>query len=206
MTHFPALVLVDEPITREQAEEAVTPLLSPYDENDEWFRDDSRWDWWVIGGRWTGAISPEPYDPTEDPQNFETCKLCSGTGLRPDWARFEKESPGWREWSKGCNGCSGKGWHVAWRYREHAGDVVPVRRITPRLYDREDGSQEKFLPLVVVTPDGKWHEQARYGWFGSVIEDEEGQGEKPDDLWAATVQALLKQHPKATAVLVDCHV
>lgn len=44
MSHFATLVIVDRQISREEAEDAVTPLLAPYDENGEWFRENSRWD------------------------------------------------------------------------------------------------------------------------------------------------------------------
>jgi len=197
MSHFPVLVLVDDDVARETAEAAVAPLLAPYNENDEWFAEGSRWDWWMIGGRWTGSISPEPYEPGEDPENFETCWLCQGTGLRPDWELFEAESPGWREWSGGCNGCRGKGWETVWptRWKPYDGDVQPVASLAA-----------DFVPMAIVTPDGRWHEQARMGWFGMTTEDEGGNGEKPEALWRATYKALLEQHPEATAVLVDCHV
>lgn len=193
MTHFATLVLVDEPLTREQADEAVTPLLAPYDENGEWFAEGSRWDWWVVGGRWTGALDPD-YDPLTDPRNTEVCDLCSGTGTRPDGlARFGAE---WVKSTNGCNGCGGKGTRVAFSLAEHERDVRPVAELP-------EGS---FVPGAVVTPDGRWHEQGRAGFWGMTIEDEEGNGEKPAEVWAAAVKAMLEQHPEATAVIVDCHV
>lgn len=212
MSHFPVLVLLDESVTREEAQAAVEPLLAPYSEEGEWFREQSRWDWWVVGGRWTGAISPEAYDPHEDPENFETCALCGGTGRRPDAERFEAESPGWIEWSGGCNGCRGKGWEVAWptQWRDFAGDVQAVSALRFKTYrwQDDDGAEQTsdFLPTAIVTPDGRWHEQGRVGWFGATIEDEQGNGEKDETVWRATVGALLEQHPSCYAVLVDCHV
>lgn len=211
MSHFPVLVLVDREIAREDAADVVTPLLAPYDENDEIFRDGSRWDWWTVGGRWTGAISPVPYASEEDPENFETCFLCNGTGRRVDAEKFEQENPGWIEWTGGCNGCKGKGWEVAWptKWKAFDGDVQPVAALSFKTYRWEHEGAVKtreFIPTAVVTPDGKWHEQARMGWFGMTIEDEAGDGEKPEHLWRATVQALIEQHPSGYAVLVDCHV
>lgn len=37
---------------------------------------------------------------------LQTCDLCGGTGLRPDWERFGEE---WRKNCNGCNGCNGEG-------------------------------------------------------------------------------------------------
>lgn len=192
MTHFATLVLVDETLTREQAEDAVTPLLAPYDENGQWFAEGSRWDWWVVGGRWTGALDPE-YDPRTDPRNIEVCDLCSGTGTRPDGlARFGAD---WVKSTHGCNGCYGTGKRLAYSLAEHERDVRPVAELP-----------EGLVPGAVITPDGSWHEQGRAGLFGMMIEDEEGNGEKPAEVWAATFKAMLEQHPEATAVIVDCHV
>ena len=48
MTHFVTLVLVPAPPDYHEIE----AVLAPYDENGEWFRDGSRWDYWVLGGRY----------------------------------------------------------------------------------------------------------------------------------------------------------
>ncbi len=213
MSHFPVLVLVEEDVDRERAADAVTPLLAAYDENGEWFREDSRWDWWVVGGRWTGAIAPSGYDPFTDPANQERCFLCDGTGDRPGWVTYGPGEDGarifaddWAEKCNGCNGCHGKGNRLAFQFQECDEDVVPVSRLAPKTYDLEDGSQVKFLPTAIVTPDGRWHERGRVGWLGELIDDEGGNEEKSRALWEAAVAAILEQHPAATAVLVDCHV
>lgn len=67
MTHFTVCVAltecIDFPIT-DSAEHKITHdqwdaiesaaryQLAPFGENGEWFKDGSRWDWWVIGGRY----------------------------------------------------------------------------------------------------------------------------------------------------------
>jgi hypothetical protein len=190
MSHFSVLVLTEDEVTRESAEAVVTPLLAPYDENDEWFADGSRWDWWVVGGRWTGSL--DGYKPHEDINNFEVCTLCQGAGVRPDWDRFGGD---WYESVNGCNGCFGNGISLAFSYLPHPGDVQPVGNVAP-----------DFVPFAIVTPTGEWLEQGRMGWFGMTTTDESGADEKPEELWAAAVRSTLEQHPEVTAVLVDCHV
>lgn len=37
-------------------EEAVAYQMEPFNENDSWFADGSRWDWWTIGGRYSGRL------------------------------------------------------------------------------------------------------------------------------------------------------
>jgi hypothetical protein len=193
MSHFAVLVLSDQKLDRRNAEPVVTELLEPYSENGEWFAEGSRWDWWQIGGRWTGALTAG-YDPELDPANIETCFLCGGSGERPGGR--QQFGDAWYESCKGCNGCEGTGKRVKWPtdWREHPGDVAPVSEVGL-----------DFLPFAVVTPGGKWRERGRMGFFGVTIKDENGQDEKPEDLWEGAYRSLLAQHPEATAVVVDCH-
>lgn len=57
MSH--ATVLVSPEIARVSElglERAIEWEMMPFDENDECFRDGSRWDWYVIGGRYAGRL------------------------------------------------------------------------------------------------------------------------------------------------------
>lgn len=189
MSHFVVWVLTESG----PDDEAVARLLAPYDENGEWFAEGSRWDWWVIGGRWTGMFDPD-YDPSRDERNTQVCDLCGGSGIRPDAHTFGEE---WIKWSNGCNGCSGKGTRLAWSLAPFDGDRKAVADVDISLVG---------TPVALVTPDGKWHERARMGWFGVTIDDEKGGGEKPEKLWEAAVRALFDQHPGAAVTVVDCHV
>lgn len=139
----------------------------------------AQWDWWQIGGRWTGTF--DGYDPNKDPANVETCDLCAGTGKRSDMTVKD-----------GCNGCAGTGKRTKWPtdFKEHAGDIAPVTSLLdkdPRGY-------------AIVTPDGEWHQRGRMGWFGT------SSGDKPKDEWAAETRALLEKHRDCIAVAVDCHI
>jgi hypothetical protein len=86
-----------------------------------------KWDWWQIGGRWTGMLIPR-YDPLDDPRNKEKCPLCNGTGLRSDKIGIEarKSDPEYK-----CNGCQGSGIRSKWAtdYARIAGDQVQVKDI-----------------------------------------------------------------------------
>lgn len=190
MTHFATLVL-----TTSGDDDEVTRLLKPYDENDEWFAEGSRWDWWVIGGRFTGLLTPD-YEPWKDPENFETCWLCGGTGDRAAH-RGEPRSP---QHPSGCNGCEGTG-----EMLKHAPDWQPCDADRRPVAELQPDSW-RFIPGSLVTPDGKWLEKGRAGWFGTTIPDEDGNEAKPEEAWRAVVDATLAQYPEAVAVVVDCHV
>jgi hypothetical protein len=78
----------------------------------------AKWDWWTVGGRWTGMLIPN-YDPEKDPANKETCSLCNGTGTRTDMVC-----------QNGCNGCGGTGIKVKWPTQwAKVGDILQVKDI-----------------------------------------------------------------------------
>lgn len=144
--HYHAEVLIDdEEINGADASDAIVAaverILEPYG-------DGQLWDWYQIGGRWTG--SKDGYDPFQDAANVMTCDLCAGTGFRRDdvgnAARLE--APTYT-----CNGCGaahrddatkvvtwthgphGPGrcvkWATEWRF--HAGDIIPVAAVSDDL-------------------------------------------------------------------------
>lgn len=127
--HYSAFVLI--PGTGE-VDELVAEAMAPYDENraieqaaDEdgctyWHNPVGFWDWYQIGGRWTGLLSS--YDPHTDPSLMEVCDLCVGTGRRNDTIGLQRRAvdPGYT-----CNGCDGKGKRQVWptQFPRHAGDI-----------------------------------------------------------------------------------
>lgn len=64
MSHASLLVILDgmEKINPSSIEKAVAEQMEPFNENGkEWFADGSRWDWWLIGGRYTGKFLGRNY-------------------------------------------------------------------------------------------------------------------------------------------------
>jgi hypothetical protein len=106
-----------------------------------------KWDWYVIGGRFTGVL--DGYDPEQDPENWETCPLCHGTGQRTDMVV-----------EGGCNGCRGRGRALKERWKPHPGDTRPASLLPP-----------DYTPYAVVTPLGEWYEIAQPGYHGTVWEE-----------------------------------
>jgi hypothetical protein len=148
------------------------------------YNPDSKWDWYQIGGRWTGALTG--YDPGKDPANQEQCSLCGGTGKRTDAIALAHPPL-----QKSCNGCDGKGirvkWPTQWESYEH--DICPIRKI------RAD-----FFPYAIVTPDGEWHERGKMSWFGISLDEME------ENEWRNYFLQIRKQYRNHIAVIVDCHI
>jgi hypothetical protein len=57
------------------------------------YNPDSKWDGYMIGGRWTGYLRKEK--PENNPKNFETCMICGGTGDRHDACPDEENQDPW---------------------------------------------------------------------------------------------------------------
>ena len=154
------------------------------------YNEKSKWDWWVIGGRWPDFFNYGDYDPMTDPDNYEPCRICEGTGKRTDpLGNAERaRNPGYT-----CNGCSGKGKSLKFSLKV-TDPMAPVSTVLARW------AEEPKVPFAIVTPDGAWHEQGGMGWFG-VVRDERDENE-----WAEQVKAMLTANPDCIAVACDLHI
>jgi hypothetical protein len=118
--HYYALVKVAsrEDLTP-QVERAMRPFREEYHEDSGQLT--GFWDWWSIGGRYTGRI--DGYDPTTDRRNMEVCWLCRGTGKRTDDVgnQYREEHPEY-----GCNGCDSTGIKIKFPsdWAPHSGDIA----------------------------------------------------------------------------------
>lgn len=123
MSHASLIVALspDEIAEHGDIESAIAFQMEPFNEAGECFEDGTRWDWYGIGGRYTGKFRPD-YAPELDPENYKVCWLCAGSGTRMDML-----SP-WRDGNAlypakgaGCNGCQATG--MALKYPSDFRDV-----------------------------------------------------------------------------------
>lgn len=192
------------------------------------YNPNSKWDWWQVGGRWTGFFTEgdeDPYDPALDPRNYEPCPICDQTGKRY-----------WRE--RVLDGGEADDQplaRVASTADEHgervmlepasADDPLAVERpcnacdgtgqrlsfsfapfdgdVVPARRWAEKVMQGHCIPFAVVTPDGEWHERGEMGCFGIV------RNEKLRDEWEEEVREIASQvagRDDLLAVAVDLHI
>jgi hypothetical protein len=175
--HYATLVICNK---NEDIESAVENILSPYQ--------DKEWDWYQIGGRWTGLF--DGYNPEKNPANIEICKSCNGTGDRKDL-----KPPEWKKKCGGCNVCGGTGksikWPTQWGFRNE--DIIFVEKLTKQMYKR-------FYSVCIED----------YGWFSS--ENYEYRPWKKGEASFKVKKAELppfkwikKEFKNMMAVIVDCH-
>lgn len=137
--HESNLVIIPKPGSEDNEDSTVDTLveaaMGPSRENGGF------WDWFRIGGHWTGIL--DGYDPKQDPENIQTCRLCAGTGKRMD--KVAEALPHLKD---KCNGCNGTGKSVKWpaEWKRHDGDIVPVPSLTAE-------HLSKFYRIVL--PDGE---------------------------------------------------
>jgi len=156
-------------------DKAVSEAMAPYKEGEEEENPRGFFDWWQIGGRWTGKHDPS-YNPQTDPENIETCDLCAGTGFRRDDVGINslKSTPTYT-----CNGCGtydqekkswvhgplGPGRRTKWpsQWRRFEGDVAPLETVPddlecytiigPGFAEHEETGKLKSVPVKKFLSD-----------------------------------------------------
>jgi len=175
--HYYALVkLNSRDNIQAQVEEAMRPFQDTYDEVNGDFT--GFWDWWTIGGRYTGRI--DGYDPTTDRRNMEVCWLCHGTGKRDDdlGREYRETHPEY-----GCNGCDSTGIKVKFPsdWASHPGDIATRAEIP-----------DTSKPYTLIADGTATHRET---WDGENFTNNQT---AMDQAWAALA-------PDALLVVVDYH-
>ena len=147
------------------------------------YNKDSKWDWYQIGGRWSGYWAD--YDPSGDPKNSIPCYRCKGTA---------KESNG----TDKCRMCQGTGktvsWPTSWSPIEE--DMLEVPELIKRIKENENITSS----YCIITPQGEWLER----------EEREGPpfyevNQKSTEEWDRIYMETLEKNQNCYAVIVDFH-
>lgn len=163
MSHASIIVAIDPAhncLVDGDLNQAIAWEMEPFDENGEWFRAGSRWDWWTVGGRYSGKfcgeniilvkdLSPNKYLAYQE-KEFRDCYLES----------LKEKDQGMRTFIYGVN--------------QGESEADYVKRKT----------QGSWFPAsFAFLKDRKWHETARLGFFGCTTATEcerDGKLSKPE--------------------------
>lgn len=149
----------------------------------------SRWDWWVIGGRWDGFFNGEN---TINVKDFNTA-----INLR----KYNKAFKQWKKWESNNYKIDLDDECDNWEFTFFNSDYMKDRYKNAENYAR---IQATPWMRVIVTPDGEWHEVGKMGWWA--CSDETG-----DDLidWVdhfAERFILPYSNGEYEITAVDCHI
>jgi hypothetical protein len=190
------VILLVKTADREDAIDQVESFLEPYGDGDVW-------DWYEVGGRWTGTLTG--YDPAKDERNIETCDLCNGTGDRKDL-----DPPEWKKQCNGCNGCDGTGKKVKWSLVKVDDDVMPLtdERVEKKVREWADGWEKKCLERIEESESHFKDDKHMLGYLmkkrGSIIGDEFSFDSNVYDVHEGT-NSLPKSFDGYWAAVVDMH-
>ena len=165
MSH--AVVIVAVPGVGD-VKEHVTRQMAPFEEGGEWFEDGTRWDWWVIGGRWKGLFYGYDHILKGD-FNLQRYQQHERHQLEEYWIQ-----------------------HATDTSEHNVGNALwaGVRRIKneetkeTELVPKDEWVKQRFNPHLsayAFLRDYCWHERDRLGFFGASAPTEcELEGNEPD--------------------------
>lgn len=143
MSHASLLVALDP---TDDVEAAVAEQMAPFDENDSWFADGSRWDWYVIGGRCDGLLASGNVIQRKA-LDLETLGARNRARLTRQWQAAQE--------------------HPA-NKRDILYDVAGAETLEAFLQRQH----EAFPAHYAFLRNRNWHEHERMGWFGGAAATE----------------------------------
>ena len=185
------------------------------DENGEWaaystYNPDSKWDWYVLGGRWTGAFILKK-DKAGEGTLGEISALCSDD-YKQEHSKWKegrlivdqayKGDIDWEAMLKNDVEVAEKQWKEIEKMLKEDDKTVYIRYGIDEKTTKESYIQNctGFYTFALLK-DGKWYERGKMGWFAIV------QDEKDRDQWKEEFKKLIDELPDDTLLSVyDCHI
>lgn len=198
-----------------------------YEQDDDgtWYRmstynPDSKWDWWTIGGRWTGFFTLKPDGEgelgggglmTPRPTDPLACDQAKKGDIDFDAMRVKGIEQRKKDWEEYCQALNGHGpWGKAILTALENPDPAEVTRAQDRLRSmfgiRDDDTEDTYVnrwtwSTFAVVKDGEWYEKGKMGWWACVSD------EKDENAWQDEFRKLVDGLPDETLLtVVDCHI
>lgn len=170
-----------------------------------WENPNQKWDWYQLGGRWSGSLLI----------NSDSEWLVGDKGLMGSCSHDKNDNTETEKWCD-CAQIKNVLWDkmlekekelLAKQYDEVINDENEKKYAT-WMYDIKDGmtkeeyveNASRFSTFAVITPDGKWHEKGKMGWWACVSDEKENW---KDDYYEAFIK---NANPEYWLAIVDCHI
>lgn len=191
MSHYPVAVI-------HRTDQSVDDLLERYDESldvefdpeeEYWYNPDAKWDWYEVGGRWSGLLKTKSGEHVNE-------ALIKDVDFSPSDDR-EYYLHWWDVVINGADLDDG----------EDEDDFLTIfnnQYYVDRYIDADTYADEmvKFSTYAIVTPDGEWHAPGEVGWFGISLAEHEAERK-----WFENYDDFIKTaNPYHMITIVDCHI
>lgn len=199
---FPKKLLwTDEEVYQDQIHFYDKKVIGPDGEVYSTYNPKSKWDWYVVGGRWQGSLLIK-----------KTNRSISNSDIRiPGIGRTYKEAA--------FLAPKGYLWVDAARVRDIQWDKMKELMISeaeknwdkikalPPIFKEKEMTKEDYIKnrsifatYAVITPDGEWHQKGDMGWWGISTNEDEAWDEKYRERFIDTA------NPDWVLYIVDCHI
>lgn len=145
----------------------------------------SKWDWYVIGGRWQGEL---PLKSGNDANSAKVSNIQWGNDIDPD--KYIEEHPEVKEkYEKLIT--EGDGWYK----------VSYLQELYPTIQDYII-TITRWVPFAFIDVNGEWQEKGQMGWFGCSSDTAEDSRN-----WTRTFyDRFIKGNEDCYITIVDCHI
>jgi hypothetical protein len=149
------------------------------------YNPDSKWDWYVIGGRWPGLLK------LKDGSEADMARI-KDVNFEPDEKLFKEALDFWDS-------------YVLEQDKEKYQNTLYKREYYLENYTRKGFARQQstFYTRAVITPDGEWHEVGTMGWFGMSSESGHERTDWADEWYDKFIK---NENPEAILTIVDCHI
>jgi hypothetical protein len=165
----------------------------------------SRWDWWSLGGRWTGyfvartiGMLGEPGLDTKSPRNDYACDVVRKGEIDFDGMADQALDERKEIWAQAAAEPEPE---QNAKHREFMYGIKPGETRGEFLArDLNQDAIANLRPFAYVDSQGRWFEKGKMGWWAMVIdEDEEFYDRTFREWWAGLTD-------RNVIALVDCHI
>ncbi len=149
-----------------------------------YYNPNTKWDWWVTGGRWDSSI------PTKSGELVNTAKI-SEIEFKPDAETVEEYS---KIWDIIVNEIDGETGMI----------FPPTKEFLLETYDSKEDyvkASGEFNTYAILLPCGEWVEPGRMGMFG--ISDE---NPKSKQNYIQERRDIMDEYKDYYLTIVDCHI
>lgn len=153
------------------------------------YNKDSKWDWYQVGGRWSGALKMK--GTGEEVNSAEICEI----DFTPDPEEYKRCLRFWDvvvDLQPQKPGEDIHSFYTAQYYKDYYIDRETYARL-----------MTSFSTFAVITPEGVWHEKGEMGWFGCSSETPDEARDWDEHYMERFIESA---DPHTVITIVDCHI